>query len=63
MLPVDAHPQALKWPDGSLMANRVQTYDSPFSLSRANGITLHKDGFATRIACSTLSVQVGPAVK
>jgi immune inhibitor A len=50
LLPVDAHPRALTWPDGTLMANRVQTYDSPFSLYRTNGITLHQEGVPTKIA-------------
>ncbi|GGZ22296.1 protease [Streptomyces poonensis] len=49
LLPVDAHPEALRWNDGTLMRNRVQAYDSPFSLYRTDGITLHKAGVATRI--------------
>ncbi|MEW2399631.1 immune inhibitor A domain-containing protein [Streptomyces sp. NPDC046862] len=49
VLPVDAHPQALKWSDGTLMRNRVQAYDSPFSLYRTDGITLHKADVATKI--------------
>ncbi|MDX2935564.1 immune inhibitor A domain-containing protein [Streptomyces ipomoeae] len=43
LLPVDAHPTALKWSDGTLMSNTIQTFDSPFSLYRTDGITLHKD--------------------
>lgn len=50
VLPVDAHPEALKWSDGTLMRNRVQAYDSTFTLSRTDGITLHKAGVATKIA-------------
>ncbi|MEW2396851.1 immune inhibitor A domain-containing protein [Streptomyces sp. NPDC046862] len=50
ILPVDAHPQLLKWSDGTLMANRVQTYDAPFSLGRTDGITLHDADVATKIA-------------
>ncbi len=49
VLPVDAHPEALRWNDGTLLRNRVQAYDSPFSLYRTDGITLHKAGVATRI--------------
>jgi immune inhibitor A len=49
VLPVDSHPEALRWSDGTLMRNRVQTYDSPFSLSRTDGITLHKADVATRV--------------
>ncbi|MFE9452640.1 immune inhibitor A domain-containing protein [Streptomyces sp. NPDC006739] len=49
ILPVDAHPAALKWSDGTLMRNRFQAYDSPFSLGRTDAITLHQAGVATRI--------------
>ena len=34
ILPVDAHPAPLKWSDGTLMRNRIQAYDSPFSTFR-----------------------------
>ncbi|GHB21703.1 protease [Streptomyces viridiviolaceus] len=52
VLPVDSHPTALKWSDGTLMRNRIQAYDSPFSLYRTDGITLHKADAATRIPSS-----------
>ncbi|MBD0420799.1 immune inhibitor A [Streptomyces sp. TRM S81-3] len=52
VLPVDSHPTALKWSDGTLMRNRMQAYDSPFSLYRTDGITLHKADVATRIPSS-----------
>jgi immune inhibitor A len=42
VLPIDSHPTALKWKDGTLMRNRMQAYDSPFSLYRTDGMTLHK---------------------
>ncbi|WP_399885589.1 immune inhibitor A domain-containing protein [Streptomyces sp. BBFR51] len=42
VLPIDSHPTALKWKDGTLMRNRFQAYDSPFSLYRTDGMTLHK---------------------
>ncbi|WP_370413014.1 immune inhibitor A domain-containing protein [Streptomyces fradiae] len=47
ILPIDAHPSPLKWRDGSLMRNRVQAYDSPFSISRTDGFQLHNKGEAT----------------
>ncbi|WP_405908345.1 MULTISPECIES: immune inhibitor A domain-containing protein [unclassified Streptomyces] len=50
VLPVDAHPTALKWSDGTLMRSRIQSYDSPFSLYRTDGLTLHKADVATKIA-------------
>ncbi|MGW0813731.1 immune inhibitor A domain-containing protein [Streptomyces viridiviolaceus] len=52
VLPVDSHPTALKWSDGTLMRNRIQAYDSPFSLYRTDGITLHRADAATRIPSS-----------
>ncbi|MFC5632895.1 immune inhibitor A domain-containing protein [Streptomyces bullii] len=52
LLPVDSHPTALKWSDGTLMRNRIQAYDSPFSLYRTDGLTLHKAGIATKIPSS-----------
>ncbi|MGW7424829.1 immune inhibitor A domain-containing protein [Streptomyces sp. NPDC054813] len=53
ILPIDSHPTALKWSDGTLMRNRVQAYDSPFSLYATDGITLHKADVATRIKQSS----------
>ncbi|MFI9585144.1 immune inhibitor A domain-containing protein [Streptomyces sp. NPDC052236] len=50
LLPVDAHAKPLKWADGTLMRNRIQTFDSPFSLWPTDGFTLHKAGVARRIA-------------
>ncbi|GGT14505.1 protease [Streptomyces chromofuscus] len=49
LLPVDSHPTATKWSDGTLMRNRIQTYDSPFSWYPTDGITLHKAGVPTKI--------------
>ncbi|MFD8232786.1 immune inhibitor A domain-containing protein [Streptomyces sp. NPDC059696] len=49
VLPIDSHPDALKWADGTLMRNRVQAYDSPFSLYRTDGMTLHKADVAKYI--------------
>ncbi|WP_328440361.1 immune inhibitor A [Streptomyces sp. NBC_00444] len=49
LLPVDAHPTAMKWSDGTLMRSRIQSYDSPFSLYRTDGLTLHNAGVQTKI--------------
>ncbi|MEU6278530.1 immune inhibitor A domain-containing protein [Streptomyces populi] len=51
-LPVDSHPKALWWDNGTLMRNRIQAYDSPFSLYRTGGITLHSADVATKIPSS-----------
>ncbi|MEU9284986.1 immune inhibitor A domain-containing protein [Streptomyces sp. NPDC048275] len=52
ILPVDSHPTALKWSDGTVMRGRIQAYDSPFSLYRTDGLTLHNADVATKIPSS-----------
>ncbi|MFB7505527.1 immune inhibitor A domain-containing protein [Streptomyces broussonetiae] len=49
ILPVDAHPKALRWSDGTLLRNRMQAYDSTFTLEPTDAITLHQAGVATKI--------------
>ncbi|MFF7645966.1 immune inhibitor A domain-containing protein [Streptomyces canus] len=49
ILPVDSHPTALKWSDGTLMRNRIQAYDSTFSWYPTDSITLHNADVATKI--------------
>ncbi|MFF1725151.1 immune inhibitor A domain-containing protein [Streptomyces sviceus] len=49
ILPVDSHPTALKWSDGTPMRNRIQAYDSPFSWYPTDSITLHNADVATKI--------------
>lgn len=49
VLPIDSHPTALKWADGTLMRNRIQSYDAPFSKYRTDGMTLHKADVAKYI--------------
>ncbi|HYN28566.1 MAG TPA: immune inhibitor A domain-containing protein, partial [Dermatophilaceae bacterium] len=50
LLPVDAHPTFEHWADGTLMRQRIQSYDSTFGTERTDAITLHKDGVARTIA-------------
>ncbi|MGB7817998.1 MAG: immune inhibitor A domain-containing protein [Ornithinibacter sp.] len=49
VLPVDAHPDLLKWKDGTLMRPRIQSYDSTFGLQKTDGMTLHLDGVPTKV--------------
>ncbi|MEV5914413.1 protease [Streptomyces sp. WAC 01325] len=49
VLPIDSHPAALKWTDGTVMRNRIQSYDSPFSKFRTDGINLHNADVLTKI--------------
>jgi len=44
LLPVDAHPELMYTPNGSIWRNRIQTYDSTFSLEPTDAITLHWHG-------------------
>jgi immune inhibitor A len=50
ILPVDAHPNLLMRPDGNPWRNRVQSFDSTFSLEPTDGFTLHYLGTASKIA-------------
>ena len=38
LLPIDAHPAPLKRVDGAIWRNRIQTYDSTFTLDKTDGI-------------------------
>ncbi|MET9221645.1 MULTISPECIES: immune inhibitor A domain-containing protein [unclassified Streptomyces] len=49
ILPIDAHAKAEKWSDGSVMRNRIQAYDSPFSWFPTDGFTVHTNGVATKV--------------
>ncbi|MEU3046032.1 immune inhibitor A domain-containing protein [Streptomyces sp. NPDC006984] len=49
VLPIDAHPTPMKWADGTLMRNRIQSFDSTFSRYRTDRLTLHKAGVGQRI--------------
>ncbi|MFE7166355.1 immune inhibitor A domain-containing protein [Streptomyces sp. NPDC057616] len=49
ILPVDSHAKPLKWSNGTVMRNRIQAYDSPFSRYPTDGITLHSADVATKI--------------
>ena len=45
LLPVDAHPKALTRADGTVWRNRIQTYDSTFTLAKTDGIpNIHVNG-------------------
>ncbi|MFC9246901.1 immune inhibitor A domain-containing protein [Streptomyces sp. NPDC057136] len=41
ILPVDSHAKPMKWANGSLLRNKIQPFDAPFSWQRTDGFTLH----------------------
>ena len=41
LLPIDAHPNILRTAGGAAVSNRIQTFDSTFSLEPTDEITLH----------------------
>ena len=41
-LPVDARPATLRWSNGEVVRNRIQTFDSTFGLERTDAIRLHR---------------------
>ena len=44
VLPIDAHPRPIYNLDGQPWRGRIQTYDAPFSLEKADSFTLHING-------------------
>ncbi|MDT9681273.1 immune inhibitor A [Streptomyces sp. TRM76323] len=49
VLPIDAHAKPLTWADGTLMRNRIQSHDAPFSRFRTDRVTLHNADVPQRI--------------
>lgn len=62
-LPVDAHPTALRWSNGTLARARIQSYDATFGLERTDPLSLHLESVANgATVASTLRVPSQPAV-
>jgi immune inhibitor A len=49
LLPIDAHPNILRNAAGGALSNRIQTFDSTFSLEPTDKLTLHANGVAFTI--------------
>lgn len=41
ILPIDAHAKPLKWANGTVIRNKIQPFDAPFSQRATDGFTLH----------------------
>jgi len=59
VLPIDARAKALRWSDGTVARNRIQTFDATFGLERTDPISLHRE---TEAGMTTLQVPSQPAV-
>lgn len=53
-LPVDARPKPLKWSDGTIARNRIQSFDATFGLQKTDPLSLHREISATSL--TTLKV-------
>ncbi len=49
ILPVDANPSPLHWPNGSVMRPRLQSFDATFTTQATDAVTVHNAGVATTI--------------
>ncbi|MGW2846402.1 immune inhibitor A domain-containing protein, partial [Streptomyces sp. NPDC001274] len=49
ILPVDAHAKPLKWADGTIIRNKIQPFDAPFSRFATDAFTLHNADVPVRI--------------
>jgi immune inhibitor A len=53
-LPIDARAKALKWSDGTIARNRIQSFDATFGLQKTDALSLHREVSATSL--TTLKV-------
>ena len=60
VLPVDARPTPLRWSDGALARNRIQTFDATFGTEATDPVTLHRE---TPAGMTTVSAPTRPAVE
>ncbi|QEU94102.1 immune inhibitor A domain-containing protein [Streptomyces kanamyceticus] len=49
ILPVDAHAKPLKWADGTVLRNKIQPFDAPFSKFATDKLTLHNADVALKV--------------
>ena len=49
ILPVDARPKAIKFPDGALLGNRRQPFDATFGQERTDFVTFHRNGYGVSL--------------
>ncbi len=63
-LPVDARPASLRWSDGTVVRNRIQSFDSTFGRQATDPLSLHREvvGEDGTVTMTTLEVPSRPAV-
>ncbi|MDM7988997.1 immune inhibitor A domain-containing protein [Arthrobacter sp. zg-Y877] len=59
VLPVDSHPQTLRWSDGTIARNRIQSFDATFGKEATDPISLHRE---TAAGMTTLQAPARPGV-
>lgn len=52
VLPVDARPAPVTFPDGSMLGNRRQPFDATFGLEKTDEVTFHRNGVPTTVPSS-----------
>ena len=60
ILPVDARPAALRWSDGEVARNRLQTFDATFGVESTDPLSLHRE---TQGGMTLLDAPSRPAVR
>jgi M6 family metalloprotease-like protein len=64
VLPVDANPEALRWSDGAVARNRIQTFDATFGTEATDPVTLHREVAGDDgVTETTVSVPSRPGVQ
>ncbi len=58
-LPIDARAASLKWSDGAIARNRIQSFDATFGLAPTDPLSLHRE---TSAGMTTLTVPSRPGV-
>lgn len=53
-LPIDARATALKWSDGTIARNRIQSFDATFGLQKTDVLSLHREVSATSLTSLNL---------
>ncbi|MFD6447435.1 immune inhibitor A domain-containing protein [Promicromonospora sp. NPDC060204] len=56
-LPIDARAKALKWSDGTIARNRIQSFDATFGLQKTDALSLHREVSATSLTTLRLGKQ------